>query len=97
MYLEPGDAPAFAGHPLGLALSVVCAAALVLMFVGFSPLSNLTQRYGHLAEVVPNSKAVVPGTPGVATGTDTRASVGVAASAGMSSAPASDAPDPDPG
>ena len=31
---------------------MVCAAVLVLMFVGFSPLARLTQRYGDLHDDV---------------------------------------------
>ncbi len=48
MYLDSSTAPAFVGNPLGLGLSVVCSVALLLMFVGFSPLSNVTHRYDRL-------------------------------------------------
>jgi NADH-quinone oxidoreductase subunit N len=51
MYLTDSDAPAFTSHPVGTALSVVCAAVLVLMFVGFNPLTRLTQAYSHLHPV----------------------------------------------
>ena len=52
MYLEDSGAPEIAPNPLGTAVSVVCAAVLVLMFVGFSPLARLTQRYGDLHDDV---------------------------------------------
>jgi len=48
MYLTDSDAPAFAGNPLGTAISVACAAVLVAMFLGFGPLTNLTRAYGDL-------------------------------------------------
>jgi NADH-quinone oxidoreductase subunit N len=60
MYLEPAgdsDADEASRHafdrarPLGTALAVACAAVLVVMFVGFSPLSNVTGRYGTLRAV----------------------------------------------
>jgi NADH-quinone oxidoreductase subunit N len=48
MYLNDSDAPAFTASPLGTAISVACAAVLVLMFVGFNPLTNLTTAYSDL-------------------------------------------------
>ena len=51
MYLNDSDAPEFSGNALGTALSVACAAVLVLMFIGFSPLSNLTKAYSDLHSV----------------------------------------------
>jgi NADH-quinone oxidoreductase subunit N len=48
MYLEDNDAPGFSAHPLGTAVSVVCAAVLVLMFIGSNPLTKLTTKYSDL-------------------------------------------------
>ena len=65
MYLEDQGQPAFTPNPLGAALSVVCAAVLVLMFVGFNPLTRLTRRYSDLQDVVaggPTTRAA-PVTP----------------------------------
>jgi NADH-quinone oxidoreductase subunit N len=53
MYLVPSDRPAFAGNPLGVALSMMCAIMLVLMFLGTGPLSRLTENYGRLQLVGP--------------------------------------------
>ena len=64
MYLNDSDAPAFSGNALGTALSVACAAVLVLMFVGFGPLSNLTKAYSDLHPV--HTKALPTTTPAVA-------------------------------
>lgn len=48
MYLQNSDEPAFFPNPIGLAVSVLCAAMLIGMFVGFSPLSRLTETYGSV-------------------------------------------------
>jgi NADH-quinone oxidoreductase subunit N len=48
MYLSPSDSPAISVNPLGLGLAVACAAMLVLMLVGFSPLDRLTTTYGRI-------------------------------------------------
>jgi NADH-quinone oxidoreductase subunit N len=48
MYLTPSDAPAVAVNPLGLGLAVACAAVLVLMFVGYNPLSEMTTSYSRM-------------------------------------------------
>ncbi|MGH7178630.1 MAG: NADH-quinone oxidoreductase subunit N [Tepidisphaeraceae bacterium] len=48
MYLDSSDKPAFEPAPLGLGLSVACAAMLVIMFVGFSALDRLSVSYGKL-------------------------------------------------
>lgn len=45
MYLEGSDKPAFMGNPLGAAIGVACAVVLVLLFVGFGPLTRLTTAY----------------------------------------------------
>jgi NADH-quinone oxidoreductase subunit N len=47
MYLVSSDSPAIVPSPLGAGLSVACAAMLVAMLVGVSPLSDLTQRFGR--------------------------------------------------
>ena len=44
---EPRPAAEFAGYPLGRGLSVVCAAVLVLLFVGAGPLASLTTACGR--------------------------------------------------
>lgn len=48
MFLMPGHAEPFEPSPLGAALSVLCAAAVVLLFIGFGPLSRLTSEYAPL-------------------------------------------------
>src|SRR5690606_4612783 len=48
MYLVDSDAPSLNINPLGTALSVVCAAMLVLMLIGFQPLQWLTRNYARL-------------------------------------------------
>ncbi|HEY8665693.1 MAG TPA: NADH-quinone oxidoreductase subunit N [Tepidisphaeraceae bacterium] len=48
MYLTNSEAPAFVGHPLGTAISVVCAAALLLMFIGTNSMRRLTINYGKI-------------------------------------------------
>ncbi len=69
MYLEEGDAPAFTSHPVGTAMSVTCAAVLVLMFVGFNPLARLTRAYSNLHPVGAAAQAPAPQTPGPETPT----------------------------
>jgi NADH-quinone oxidoreductase subunit N len=51
MYLDESSEPAFVGHPLAVALSVVCAVTLVLMFIRTARLNDLTQRYSRLHNV----------------------------------------------
>jgi NADH-quinone oxidoreductase subunit N len=51
MYLGPGEQPAFIAHPLGTALTTVCAAALILMFILTSPVNRMTQGYSKLQGV----------------------------------------------
>jgi NADH-quinone oxidoreductase subunit N len=48
MYLSTSDEPAFFPNPIGLAVSVLCAAMLVGMFVAFNPLQTLTRSYGKM-------------------------------------------------
>ena len=48
MYLSPSDAPDVAVNPLGLGLAVACAAALLLMFIGYGPMDRLTTSYGRI-------------------------------------------------
>jgi NADH-quinone oxidoreductase subunit N len=57
MYLNNSDAPAFFPNPVGLAVSVLCAAMLVGMFVGFNPLQTLTKSYGKMYLGGSNSSA----------------------------------------
>jgi hypothetical protein len=42
------EVPALSVNPLGLALSVFCAAMLVIMLIGFGPLSRLTNTFGQV-------------------------------------------------
>lgn len=48
MFLQNSDEPAFTGNPLGVAVSLMCAIMLVVMFLGSNPLSRLTGNYGQL-------------------------------------------------
>ena len=48
MYLVDSDRPALVVNPLGTGLSVACAAMLLLMLIGFSPLLKLTATHSHL-------------------------------------------------
>ena len=60
MYLEEPDRPAFVGHPIGTALAVGSAAALVLMFIFTGPLNRLTSDYSRLRgiEGKPDSNSI---------------------------------------
>ena len=51
MYLVPSDKPAIAGHPLGNAIAVGCAAMLLLMLVAYNPVQRLTSRYAKMSVV----------------------------------------------
>ena len=51
MYLVPSDKPAVAGHPLGNAVAVGCAAMLLLMLVAYNPVQKLTSRYAKMSVV----------------------------------------------
>ena len=62
MYLESSDRPAFAGHPLGTALAMACAAMLLLMFIGFGPLGRLATSYSHFHDVGQAQVAASPAT-----------------------------------
>jgi NADH-quinone oxidoreductase subunit N len=62
MYLEDNQAPAFSANPLGTAISVVCVAVLVMMFVGFNPLTRLTSSYSDLQPVGATGTAAAPPT-----------------------------------
>lgn len=48
MYLIPSDKPAISPNPLGAAIAVMCAAMLLVMFVGLNPLSKVTSSYGKV-------------------------------------------------
>ncbi len=49
MFLTPGDKPAVFVNPLGLAMSVGCAAMLLIMLLAFNPLLSLAGRYAGLS------------------------------------------------
>jgi NADH-quinone oxidoreductase subunit N len=51
MYLEPATEPSFVGHPLGVALAVTCALALLLMLVLAGPVNELTRHYARIRGV----------------------------------------------
>jgi len=68
MYLQPSDAPAVPVNPLGLGLAVACAAALLLMFIGYAPIDRLTTSYGRIYAAQPiatpaAAPAAAPATP----------------------------------
>jgi NADH-quinone oxidoreductase subunit N len=68
---EAQPANAIAGYPLGRGLSVACALALVLLFVGANPLTNLTTACGRfhgtgMPAVASTAPPVVQQTPAVA-------------------------------
>src|SRR5205823_2446517 len=48
MYLENSDAPAFFAQPFGVAITGACAIALVVLFLGWSPLYRLTTHYSTI-------------------------------------------------
>jgi NADH-quinone oxidoreductase subunit N len=48
MFLINSDEPAFVGNPLGVAISLMCAIMLLVMFFGSNPLSKLTENYGRV-------------------------------------------------
>jgi NADH-quinone oxidoreductase subunit N len=48
MFFSDSDAPSFFPNPIGLAVSVLCAAMLIAMFIGFSPLGRLTTAFSEL-------------------------------------------------
>jgi hypothetical protein len=48
MYLNDSREPAFAANPLGTAVAVASSLALVLMFIVFYPLQELTATYSKL-------------------------------------------------
>jgi NADH-quinone oxidoreductase subunit N len=51
MYVEPSAEPSFAGHPVAVALALVCAASLVLMFVRTGKLNDVTRNYSRIHNV----------------------------------------------
>jgi NADH-quinone oxidoreductase subunit N len=67
MYVEPAaaDQPAFAGHPLGVALAATSGIALVLMLILANPVSALTRHYARLHGINGNSSSA-PATQPVA-------------------------------
>ncbi len=48
MFLINSDQPAFVGNPLGVAMVLMCAIMLVVMFIGSNPMLKLTENYGRL-------------------------------------------------
>jgi NADH-quinone oxidoreductase subunit N len=48
MYLKTSEKPAFMPNPLGMALAGLCAAMLLIMFIGWNPLNRLTTSYGRM-------------------------------------------------
>lgn len=58
MYLERSDRGALTPNPLGSAVAVVCAAMLLIMFLGFGPLTALTSDYGRIYTGAPTPAAV---------------------------------------
>ncbi len=70
MYLEDSEAPEFVGQPIGLALSVGSAVLLLVLFLGWNGLTNLTSGYDKLY-MAPAGNAV----PGMADVTPHPASV----------------------
>jgi NADH-quinone oxidoreductase subunit N len=80
MYLNPSDKPELSVHPLGSALSVVCAIVLVAMLVGFQPLRTLTERCGQLYLGEASAQAARPPSPAGASRTAARSSTSLASS-----------------
>jgi NADH-quinone oxidoreductase subunit N len=66
MYLSDNEEPAFVPHPLGGAIALCCALVLVAMFLGYSPLSKLTQNYSEIHNVGGRATPTTPTTPAVA-------------------------------
>jgi len=62
MYFHDSSAPALQINPLAWLISVTCATALILMLIGYNPLTTLTQAYGHLylGQPTVNAVSVVP-------------------------------------
>ena len=56
MYLVPSEKPSMSVNPLGLGVSVLCAAMLILMLIGFGPLLRVTSDYGKVYQ--PNAAPV---------------------------------------
>jgi NADH-quinone oxidoreductase subunit N len=60
MYLKSSDKPTISPNPFGLGLSMLCAAMLVAMLIGYGPMSRLTSAYG---KVYTQSHSAGPTTP----------------------------------
>jgi NADH-quinone oxidoreductase subunit N len=81
MYLERAAddaAVTSTSNPIGVGLAAACAAILVLMLVGFQPVSTLTTRYARMhlattapADAAPPPPATTPGAPAAAPTTQT--------------------------
>ncbi|HVT88428.1 MAG TPA: NADH-quinone oxidoreductase subunit N [Tepidisphaeraceae bacterium] len=48
MYLKSSDKPSLSPNPLGMAIAVMCAVMLVVMFAGYGPLNRLTATFGKM-------------------------------------------------
>jgi NADH:ubiquinone oxidoreductase subunit 2 (subunit N) len=48
MYLERSDAPEVVGSPIAVGLSVICAVALVILFIFFGFLSKVSSGHDQL-------------------------------------------------
>jgi NADH-quinone oxidoreductase subunit N len=53
MFLENSPRPAFVPGPLGMGICVMSAVALLVMFVGYSPLLNLAGQYSQVYQSPP--------------------------------------------
>jgi NADH-quinone oxidoreductase subunit N len=71
MYLERSEAPALSANPLAVGLAGACAVVLVLMLVGFQPLSTLTTRFGRLHLATASPADATPAAPAAAPATQT--------------------------
>jgi NADH-quinone oxidoreductase subunit N len=83
MYLspsQPADAPPIQVNPLGLGLAVACAAALLLMFVGYSPIDRLTSAGAriYMGSATGRPAAGGPAVGGAAAGSPAAAKVAAA-------------------
>ena len=65
MYLTPSDEPSFISNPLGSALAICSAIMLIVMLVGYSPFSRLTQSYSRLQNVTSSKTPVILSQPTV--------------------------------
>jgi NADH-quinone oxidoreductase subunit N len=62
MYLVPSDKPAMNLNPFGMAITMMCAAMLLLMFIGAGPMTDLTTTYGKIFLTASARPSVAPTT-----------------------------------